>query len=350
MRNNFGLLRVLFATAVLITHAHVLSGDQGGDVLQRLTGNQAALSWLAVRGFFVISGFLVYQSFERSSGAFDFLQRRVRRLWPALIALVLVTVFLIGPIATVHNPMHYFSKGATWRYAAMPMTIVLGHVPYDLPGVFGVVPHPWIVNGSLWTIAYEILFYMATAGLFVLRRSTAAPRILVVGAFMVCLVLRTAVDHGFLYLNGGIPFTAFTWWSIVDMGVFYSAGSVMAAYRFPERAPMNVLFGVALVLMVLVFWFKVYPIAEGVLLPLVVIGLAHLPFRYGAWTDGMDPSYGTYLWGYPIQQVLMTAYAWTPLQLAALSLPLSLAAGWFSWKMVEQRFLTDRRLPVARVD
>lgn len=350
MRNNFGLLRVLFATAVLITHAHVLSGDQGGDVLQRLTGNQAALSWLAVRGFFVISGFLVYQSFERSSGAFDFLQRRVRRLWPALIALVLITVFLIGPIATVHNPMHYFSKGATWRYAAMPMTIVLGHVPYDLPGVFGDVPHPGIVNGSLWTIAYEILFYMATAGLFLLKRSTTAPRIVVVGAFMVCLVLRTAVDHGILHLGGGVRLTAFTWWSIADMGVFYSAGCVMAAWPIGARVPMKSLLVFTLASVMLTMRLRVYPAAEGFLLPLLVISAAHTPIGSGARAATVDISYGTYLWGYPIQQMLMTAHAWTPLELAVLSAPLAWAAGWLSWRMVERHFLVHRQLGPVRVD
>lgn len=350
MRNNFGLLRVLFATAVLMTHAHVLSGDTGGDLLQRATGNQAAFSWLAVRGFFVISGFLVYKSFERSSGVLAFLGRRFRRVWPALIALALLTVFVVGSIFTDHSATRYFSKGATWRYAAMPITIVLGQIPYDLPGVFAEVPHPGVVNGSLWTIAYEVLFYLATAALFVLKRWASALRATVLVAFVSCMVLRASVDGGVLELSGGLPFTAFTWWSIVDMGVFYSAGSLLAACRFAERAPMNLLLGVALVCTVLAFWSKVYPFAESFLFPLLVICLAHLPFKYGAWTDEVDPSYGTYLWGYPIQQALMTVHAWTPLQLVAISLPLALVAGWCSWKAVEQHFLTARHLPVARVD
>lgn len=350
MRNNFGLLRLLFASAVLITHAHVLSGDPGGDLLQGATDNQAAFSWLAVRGFFVISGFLVYKSFERSSHVLDFLRRRFRRVWPALIALVLLTVFVLGPIVTDQNATHYFSKGATWRYAAMPITIVLGQVPYDLPGVFDKVPHPGIVNGSLWTIAYEVLFYMATAGLFVLKRSTKALRIVVLGAFMVCLVLRTAVDIGSLQLSGGIPFTAFTWWGVADMGVFYSAGCVMAAWPIGAHANGRLLLGLALVCMLLTMWLRVYPLAEGVLLPVLVISAAHAPIGSGARSGAIDVSYGTYLWGYPIQQVLMTAHAWRPLELAALSVPLALAAGWLSWRMVERHFLVDRQLDLVRID
>lgn len=350
MRNDFGLLRVVFASAVLITHAHVLSGDPGGDLLQRATDNQAAFSWLAVRGFFVISGFLVYKSFERSSGAVDFLRRRFRRVWPALIAMVLVTVFIIGPISTHHNAAHYFSKGATWRYAALPITIVLGQVPYDLPGVFAKVPHPGIVNGSLWTIAYEVLFYMATSILFLLQRRSFALRAFVLGAFTACAVLRGAVDGGVLKLSGGIPFTAFTWWSIVDMGVFYSAGCVVASWPVLLHAPMKPLFGIALVFLALAMCLKVYPIAESLLLPLLVISAAYTPIGSGVGSGTVDISYGTYLWGYPIQQVLMTAHAWTPLELAALSVPLAWAAGWLSWRMVERHFLADRRLDHVRVD
>ncbi|QQR84851.1 MAG: acyltransferase [Flavobacteriales bacterium] len=350
MRNNFGLLRVLFASAVLITHAHVLSGDPGGDLLQRATDNQAAFSWLAVRAFFVISGFLVYKSFERSSDVVDFLRRRFRRVWPALIALVLVTVFVIGPIFTYHNATHYFGKGATWRYAAMPITIVLGQVPYDLPGVFDKVPHPGIVNGSLWTIAYEVLFYLATAALFVLKRWSTALRATVLIVFLACMVVRMSVDGGILQLSGGLPFMAFTWWSIVDMGVFYSAGCVMASGPVLAHASMKSLLGLALVFLVLTIWLKVYPLAEGVLLPLLVISAAYAPIRSGVRSGPVDISYGTYLWGYPIQQMLMTAHAWTPLELAALSVPLAWAAGWLSWRMVERHFLVDHRLEPVRVD
>lgn len=350
MRNNFGLLRVLFATAVLITHAHVLTGDTGGDLLQRATGNQAAFSWLAVRGFFVISGFLVYRSFERSSGVLDFLRRRSRRVWPALIALVLLTVFIVGPLITDHSATRYFSKGATWRYAAMPITIVLGQVPYDLPGVFAEVPHPGVVNGSLWTIAYEVLFYLATTALFVLKRWSTAPRATVLVAFVSCMVLRASVDGGVIELSGGLPLTAFTWWSIVDMGVFYCAGSVMAAWPGVARAPMKHLFVVALVSMALAMWWRVYPMAEGVLLPLLVISAALAPIGSGARPATVDISYGTYLWGYPIQQALMTAHPWSPFELAALSVPIAWFAGWLSWQAVERPFLGDRHLDLVRVD
>ncbi|MBP6639782.1 MAG: acyltransferase, partial [Bacteroidia bacterium] len=61
-KNNFDFLRLIFAIFVIITHLKPLSLRQEGDWLMSLTDDQLCFSYLGVRGFFIISGFLIFQS------------------------------------------------------------------------------------------------------------------------------------------------------------------------------------------------------------------------------------------------------------------------------------------------
>ena len=97
--NNFNLIRLCAATAVLVSHAWPLTRGPGTvEPLQRLTGH--SLGTLAVYVFFAVSGFFVSASFARRASAADFLAARALRLFPALtVSLVLVTL-LMGPLLT----------------------------------------------------------------------------------------------------------------------------------------------------------------------------------------------------------------------------------------------------------
>jgi hypothetical protein len=52
MRNNFGLLRLVFAILVIVTHSYPLSGTASGDYLSRVTNNQVDFSFIGLSGFF----------------------------------------------------------------------------------------------------------------------------------------------------------------------------------------------------------------------------------------------------------------------------------------------------------
>ena len=91
-RNNFDLLRLLFAGTVCLVHSYELSGfQQIGWITSVLS------SAVAVKAFFVVSGFLIFMSFERSSSLASYARKRIRRIYPAYFTVVMLcAVFLVA--------------------------------------------------------------------------------------------------------------------------------------------------------------------------------------------------------------------------------------------------------------
>ena len=87
--NNFDALRLAFACIVFLFHADVLSQQAELAALGRWLSSE-----IAVKGFFVVSGYLVYMSCERSQSLRRYFEKRIRRLYPAYC-----TVILAGVIA-----------------------------------------------------------------------------------------------------------------------------------------------------------------------------------------------------------------------------------------------------------
>src|SRR5215471_20356392 len=92
--NAFDALRLLAALLVIFGHAFRLTGEAG------LTFAGAGVATTGVKIFFVISGYLVAQSWLRDPDPRRFLQRRVLRIVPGLAAVVLITTFVLGPALT----------------------------------------------------------------------------------------------------------------------------------------------------------------------------------------------------------------------------------------------------------
>ena len=99
--NNFDTLRLVAAGSVIFSHAFLLSqGRQDNEPLVLLTGGQSVLGVVGVFVFFVISGFLVTQSFETTGSPLRFLAKRALRIYPGLAACILLCAFVLGPLVT----------------------------------------------------------------------------------------------------------------------------------------------------------------------------------------------------------------------------------------------------------
>lgn len=89
--NRFNLLRLAAAVAVLLSH---------GEFLYRLTlpvpfpGH--TLGSLAVYCFFFVSGYLVFQSWEREPALGVFWVKRVARIFPGLVVASAFSVCVVG--------------------------------------------------------------------------------------------------------------------------------------------------------------------------------------------------------------------------------------------------------------
>src|SRR5690348_8134904 len=118
-KNNFDFIRFLGSVLILFSHSFPLAlgtGNKGWMFL--LTNGQASLGNIAFYTFFIMSGFLITQSYDRSKDIVKFFQARILRIIPALIVVILMSTFIVGAIITDLSLIKYFSNINTYKYLA----------------------------------------------------------------------------------------------------------------------------------------------------------------------------------------------------------------------------------------
>jgi len=111
--NNFGFFRFLFATIVIWSHSYTLAGQN--DPIWTISGQIDGGS-IAVDGFFVLSGFLIAQSWLQQPLLSAFAVKRFLRLMPALLVATVFGAFVIGPLGTTSTLAEYLSSRGPWLH------------------------------------------------------------------------------------------------------------------------------------------------------------------------------------------------------------------------------------------
>jgi len=154
-RNNFTLLRLALAGYVVCVHLYTLSRSPYLEYFGYLDAD------LAVNAFFILSGYLVTQSYLSSHDLAHYGIKRFRRLYPAYALSVLMSV-VIGTFLTT-RPLIVYLRDTAVRFIPAQLLFMTFLRP-TLTGVFQHNPVP-MVNGVLWTIKIEIMFYIALPAL-----------------------------------------------------------------------------------------------------------------------------------------------------------------------------------------
>jgi len=298
-RNGFTPLRLLLSVSVLVYHCYAL-GKLGLDPWARLTMNET-LGGMAVCSFFVVSGFLTTMSFCSCQSTGRFLWHRALRILPAFWVCLLVTVFVFGPILARLQGMSLsrFLTDPHGPLAYLTANGLLWHQQLDISGLPKDVPIPYAVNGSLWTLFYEAICYLALAALGwagIVRWHRAGVLFLFLGLYalhVVQLSLPGAATRLFPLLDDQ---------QLPRMATYYLAGAVVYLYR--DRIPYSPRVAV-LVLGALALgtyygaYVQLAPVATAYLLIYGAIAID------GSWLHRRaDLSYGGYLYAFPVQQVL----------------------------------------------
>lgn len=325
--NNFDALRFGAAALVILSHSFVLTGSSF-EPLAWATNGFESLGGLGVAIFFVMSGFLITDSWQRDPRPRAFARKRLLRIEPALAAAILLVMFVLGPLASSLGPGRYFAEPAAWDYL---WGLSIFRMRYFLPGVFEANPVPRAVNGSLWTIPVEVGCYI-TVGL--LGWLGLFPRRLLA---LLALVGLLVVDWRPLGIDLGRPLSGVWVRSYARYASYFFAGAFLYLMPRPLLRSPALAFLALLVLVAGVRTSYAAPVAR-LTLPILVLFAASAPVpalqsfgRHG------DFSYGMYLYAFPIQQWLVGAVpvARTPAGLFALSFLLTVAVAAVSWHLLE---------------
>ncbi len=318
--NNFNLLRLLFALMVVAYHLVVLPASQAWAAAE---GPLSLAAEIGVQGFFVLSGYLVYASLERSASVGLYVEKRVRRLYPGYAVVILICTVA----ALAFSPGARADLGAVARYVGWNLGFANFLEP-DLPGVFEANRFSEI-NGALWTLKIEVMFYLVLPILaWFLRIAGAARWLLIAAIYGAAEAWRMSLDAaGYADLARQLP----------GQLSFFVTG--MAFYRLNlsgSRLHLAGLLGAILLAASLIL-----PQAEpvralglGAFAVWLASGLPRLPdaARFG------DLSYGIYIVHFPIIQaaIALGLFASSPWTGVAAALGASVLAALLLWHLVEK--------------
>ncbi len=335
--NRFDILRLIAAWLVIFSHSYPLSGAPMGDPLTRITSLET-LGGLGVITFFALSGYLVTLSVLRTANLPVFIWHRIVRIYPALIVLCVLTVLVLGPLLTALPVREYLRNPLTSHY----LWTALGRtVQYQLPGLFENQPLANVVNGSLWSLPVEVDCYIALVAVVLFRGELRHKALILAAGLLVVLLLRPAASP----TNTLDPFFMLDYQQ-TKLGLVFALGSVYGSWGDRIRPRLWVaiaLLGLAVMLPQGTAW-STAPFLLGsatlvLWLALKATWLPQVPARMGDW------SYGLYLYGFPVQQVLahfgVHKSGFVSYLVLATFISLVLAA--LSWHLVEKRALSLRR-------
>jgi peptidoglycan/LPS O-acetylase OafA/YrhL len=332
--NNFNLLRFLAASLVIVYHEYCITGTSvTTESIFRLTRGRDDGGGLAVVLFFIISGFLVTQSFVGRGGRLtEFLSARVLRIFPALWVAVPFTIIVSS-----------YASAVPWgRYLTHPQTLAfwwhdsfLWNMRFTLPGAFLHVPLARNVNGSLWTLPTEFRMYLVCAGVGLL--GIYASR-----AVFNALAL-TYLLAAFVTKFEALPFVQ------NDLHVAsWVFAFILGAALYVNRDYIRLSIPLALLLLAATYPFQNSGIGRIEVLPM--IGYATLCFclhpklHFPAFHRIGDYSYGLYIYAFPLQQQMYFYHPGMSWQKGLLlTYPLILGMAILSWHFVEKPALNLKK-------
>lgn len=340
--NNFDFLRLAAALTVIFSHSFLVAqGHQKNEPLVLFTHNQCPLGLAAVFVFFIISGYLVTESFCRAPNQpGGFVMRRVARIYPGLLINGVFCAFLLGPVVTLLPLSQYFADPGLRDFLIQYATLWPG--PMGLPGVlFAKTTVGLLINGSFWTLCFEVMMYLMVLILGMVRglRLSVSIFLLVLGV----AAIYWDQDHSLKWLG---YIRGWLW-----LLSFFAAGMVMyfLRERMVFRWPYALLAVAGLVLIAQVGrqFITFFAIPAGYL---TIYAASRHCKRLDYARHVGDLSYGLYIYGWPCEQFVMWlsggSAVWWEVFLGTLALALPLS--WLSWHLVEKwplRWVRSLRQP-----
>lgn len=321
--NNFNLLRVVLASMVIIYHSFAIFNDRAiSDPIIKYLG-VISTGGLAVKTFFFLSGMLVTKSLMNNGSFLRFVKSRLNRILPAYFCVILISALVIGPLISQLTYADYFSDKNTWLYIFNNFAL---NTAYLIPGVF--IHSKFGFNGSIWTIPLEIACYSILAIYIISIKIMKMPNPLFLCLLVIIAPLTPLRD--WLFNSNGAS-------AIYMLAPCFALGCITAILK----NNLKVMFMPYFVLFLLGFFvdnniLKNYLFCFSFCMICLYLFTTKISKKIRIQDD---VSYGMYLWGFPIQQIIANNVT-TNLVLSCLaSLVAAYLVGQVSWRVIEKPFI-----------
>lgn len=333
--NNFNLIRIVAAVSVMVTHSFVLSiGTSEAEPLLESLG--MTLGSFAVDAFFITSGFLVTASLLRRQSWIEFTWARILRIYPALVVMLLCTVFGLGVFFTKLPIKEYLTTAKTYIYFIKCSTLITG-ISYSLPGVFENNPYKDGINGSLWTMPNEIRMYAILLTIWIILRFYKKIGLKRFDLFIVISAIASAcmliIRH--FFFPGESQF----------LKLFFMFFSGAAYYVLREHIKLSSsLFWFALTALIISavinkhLFFVIYVLTVSY----VLLYVAFIPSGFVRNYNLLgDYSYGVYIYAFPVQQTIAALIPGVSvISMLLISSFITFFLGILSWHFLEKHMLS----------
>jgi peptidoglycan/LPS O-acetylase OafA/YrhL len=326
-QNSLDLIRLISASLVIIGHSYAIVGS-GVDPMARWNGS-VYTGLFALHVFFFISGLLVTNSFLHKPDIVRWLFSRVLRIFPALCVCLILTVFVLGSLTTTLPRVQYLTDRETWDYFLG--NVFLLRTRYFLPGVFtGSVQKA--MNGPLWSLYLEVRLYVFAAVLLWIFRGR--PRQWLTAALGAVAVIGMLIPRSWLFVFGESEMH-------ITCSVLFLMGALCALWS--DKVLISTLW------LVVIFLAANNYARTPAFPPLFLIFTCYFVLCFGfskllsAIRLPGDYSYGLYIYGWPVQQLVAKSFPhWPPPWNAASSFAIALGVAALSWHLIEKPSLAQK--------
>lgn len=327
-RNNFDILRLFFAFSVMVAHTSLISEIELPVFWKYLFNSN-----LAVKGFFVISGYLIFLSYARSGSITHYMIKRIARIYPGYILAILINLFVA--FFCYPGSLVNFVKAHDLIDYLWANLVFLNFLKPSIGDIFSDHVSP-VLNGSLWTLKIEVMFY------------TMVPLIY-------CFVTRITIKTAYIIFLGtslSWMFVFFFWFTgnlsaqlaqqLPGQLIYFGVGIIIAKYQI--RIDQRFIF-LSLILFFVPYLFHfTYPWRDlyfMVVFPWCVMSIALCRWSIPVSKKIGDLSYGIYLFHYPIAQFYEHFDFFS--EFGSLAVVICFVQvcvmAYFAWHFVEKRFI-----------